>query len=355
MADDRYHRSQSNDVLRHVLVTVWKDKCYWCHKLFVDEPTQIDHIVPQDCSAEALAKMKHQYGLDGEFDVHSPYNLAPIHAACNRQKSNRDLTNLPVIADVLDTASKLAPKVQKGVRAFEDRKGLSEALLKAARADLTDEKAREAFKAGAPAIVQRLISLGANMADFLVSRTMMIEIDGRRHRVELTLNERSRALVTIFEEVADGDLETALCAPIADIAEQIGSLATSAMESADEMRGADVEPLVALGDFVVDQIEFLRIEPMLLKFTLTGAFFADGSTTIARDREDGDGVEYIQGDATVAGRFTIVLSWEPDPPGQFTVDEATLVDEYVSVSNEVNQDYFQEDLFGIDLASGEDW
>lgn len=355
MTEVRY-QGQSDDVLRHVLVTVWNDQCYWCHRLFWDEPAQIDHIVPQDCSEDTLATMKHKYGLAGDFDVHLPYNLAPIHASCNGRKSNRDLTNLPVIGEVLDRAKKLAPEVQRRVRAFENRRGLSAALLKAAEVDLSDEKTREAFKAGAPAIVQRLISLGADMADFFVSRKMTIEIDDQRHRLELTLNERGRALVTVFEEVADGDLEIALRAPIAEFAEQIGSLATSAMERADAMRGADVEPLVATGEFVVDHIELRRAPPMLLEFTLTGAFFADGSTTIARDREDGDGVEYIQGDATVTGRFTVVLSWgADDPPGQFTVDDATLVDEYTDVSNQVNQDHFHDVLYGTDPAPGESW
>lgn len=356
MTEVRYHKGQSNDVLRHVLVTVWNDQCYLCHRLFGDDPAQIDHIVPQDCSEDTLVTMKDKYALTGDFDVHLPYNLAPIHGSCNGRKSNRDLTNLPVIGAVLDRARKLAPDVERRVRAFETRRGLSGALLKAAQVDLSDEKTREAFKAGAPAIVQRLISLGADMADFLVPRTLTIEIDDQCHHLELTLNERGRALMTVFEEVANGDLETALRAPIADFAEQIGLLATSAMASADAMRGADVEPLVATGAFIVDRVELRRTQPMLLGFTFTGAFFADGSTTIARDGDDGDGVEYIQGDAIVTGRFTVVLSWGPDdPPGQFTVEDATLVDEYIDVSNQVNQDYVHDDPYGACSEPGESW
>lgn len=63
---------------------------------FVD--IQIDHIVPRSLSKEQIAELLARLGIEDEFDVDDPYNLAPICARCNGPagKSGRDLLHLPV-------------------------------------------------------------------------------------------------------------------------------------------------------------------------------------------------------------------------------------------------------------------
>ncbi|MFF1613534.1 HNH endonuclease [Amycolatopsis sp. NPDC058278] len=352
MTDVRYQPNGNNDVLKHALVTAWRWKCSWCPKLLDDQPTEIDHIVPQDSNEATRERMKHQYSLSENYDIHAPYNLAPICRPCNAEKGNHDFTNSPRLLSLLKKAHGLAPKVERSVRALEQRRTLSTALLKAAVVDLSDEITREAFEAGAPAIVQRLASLGAEKADFFISQTFQPEINNRFLQVELVLNERGRTLLAIFEEVAGGDPETSLLEPIAELVEQAESAANSAFEAADALRGPDVEPLSANAEFVIDHVDFERTLQMQLTFTFTGTFSAEGSTTIARDTVDGDGVEYIQGDADVTGEFKVVLSWSPsDPPGDFTVDDASLEAESVYVSNAGPDAQYSEDPFDTDLRS----
>ncbi|MET9226009.1 HNH endonuclease signature motif containing protein [Lentzea sp. NPDC003310] len=354
MTDVRYRPGQTNDILRHALLTAWNWRCYWCAEPVEHRSAEIDHIVPKDSSKILLAEVKKQFDLPDNYDVHAPYNLAPICGRCNKEKSNHNLTHLPRIATLLRASSGHAPKIEHAVHVLKSRRGLASALMKVAAADLSDKKTREAFEVGAPAIVQRLAGLDAGKADFLLSRTVEIEDGDRCHQVELTLNARGRTSITVFEEVAGGDLETVLQEPVSELVEIVDSAATVEFEAADAMYGADVEPLAAHFELIVDKVEFIQMpSPMRLEFTLHGMLTADGSTTIARDSVHGDGIEYIQGDATVTGRFKIVLSWRFDESiGCIDVDEVVLESREINVSNAGSHAQYDRDLFGVDPESG---
>ncbi len=185
-------------------------QCHWCRHLKDYLDLHIDHVLPRTSREAERIRLKHEFKLPDDFDVHAPYNLAPICSACNGAKGDADLTEYGVALTTLKKARKFAPTVGRRVAAFGKPSGLAGALLEAAEADLGDANARQTFEQGAPAVVQRLAELGEGKADFFVFRTVKVEAgDELLHRVGLKLNEPARAAVAVLERVAGGRLEEA--------------------------------------------------------------------------------------------------------------------------------------------------
>jgi 5-methylcytosine-specific restriction endonuclease McrA len=209
----RYQEHGDNRLLRHVLCLVWGQQCHWCRlfKDFLD--LQIDHILPKTSGEGERLRLKQMFGLPDDYDVHAPYNLAPICGECNRTKSNDDLTETGLVLPTLRKASRLAPRATRQVVAFGNPSKLAGALLEAAVADLSNTGTRETFEQFAPAVVQRLAELGEGKTDFFVFRTEEVEVGDELQRIGLRLNERGRGAVVVLDSVAGGRLEEALSAP----------------------------------------------------------------------------------------------------------------------------------------------
>lgn len=330
----RYQENGDNRLLRHVLRLVWDQQCYWCRnfKGYVD--LEIDHILARTSGETARLSLKRMLNLVEDFDVHALYNLAPICQACNSVKGSDDFTKTGLVLSVLKKARRLAPVVARQVAAFGKPSKLAGALLEATEVDLSDLDLREIFEQGAPAIVQRLAELGKDKADHLVFRTVDVEAGGELYRVDLKLNERGRAAQTVLETVAGGRLDHALRVPLIDLFSQVAFAATRTFEAHGEGWGAaDVEPVtIDRPQITIDRVRLESTPPAQLEFAFAGEFDTMVTTVIARGRQlDGD-LEYVQGDATVSGRFTFDLSWEPgDPVGHFLFDQVWLEDPQADV------------------------
>lgn len=324
----RYQEHGDNRLLRHVLRLVWGQQCYWCRQFkdFLD--LEIDHILPSTSGEGARLRLKQMFGLRDDYDVHALSNLAPICGACNKMKSNDDLTEKGVVLSALRKASTLAPEVTRRVVAFGNPSKLAGALLEAALADLSDTSTRETFEQGATAVVQRLAELGEGKADFFVFRTEEVEVGDELQWIGLRLNERGRGAVAVLSSVAGGRLAEALSAPLSDLLNRVASEATYAFERSERMGAPHVgEVSIIWSEITIDLIEFESTPPAQLEFEFAGKFEAEGSTTIARDNMLGGELECVQGDSTVGGRFTFGFSWTPnDPVGQFEFDEVLLED-----------------------------
>jgi Protein of unknown function (DUF1524) len=328
LTEVRYQEHGDNQVLRHVLRLVWDQQCYWCRQFKDFLELEIDHILPSTSEEDARLRLKQTFGLRDDYDVHALYNLAPICGACNRTKSNVDLTEKGLVLSILRKARMLVPEVTRRVVAFRNPSKLAGALLEAAVADLSDTSTRETFEQGAPAVVQKLAELGEGKADFFVFRTEEVEVGDELQRIGLRLNERGRGAVAVLGSVAGGRLEEALSAPLSDLLNRVASEATYAFERSEDMgRPGVAEVSIIWSEITIDRFEFESTPPAQLKFEFAGKFEAEGSTTIARDNMLGGERECVQGDATVGGRFTFGFSRTPnDPVGQFEFDEVLLED-----------------------------
>jgi hypothetical protein len=346
----RYQEHGDNRLLRHVLCLVWGQQCYWCRlfKDFLD--LQIDHILPKTSGEGERLRLKQMCGLPDDYDVHAPYNLAPICGACNRMKSDDDLTENGLVLSTLRKASTLAPRVTRQVVAFGNPSKLAGALLEAAVADLSDASTRKTFEQGTPAVVQRLAELGEGKADFFVFRTEDVEVGDELQRIGLRLNERGRGAVVVLDSVAGGRLKEALNVPLTDLLNRVASAAKHEFERSESMGKPSVAAVsISWSEITIDRIEFESTPPAQLEFEFAGNFEAAGFTMIARDNLLGGELECVQGDATVGGRFTFGLSWTPnDPAGQFEFDEVLLEDWQADLSVDGGSYRQWEDFCGAD-------
>lgn len=328
MTEVRYLDNGDNRRLRHVLCLLWEQQCHSCREFKGYLDLQIDHILPKTAGKDELLRLKEMLDLRDDYDVHAPYNLAPICDACNKSKGNRDFTATLVVKLTLVKAARLASSVARQVSTFGNPSKLGAALLEATVADLGDTETRETFEQLAPAVVQRLAELGEGKADFFAFRTEEVEVGDELQRIGVRLNEHGRGAVAVLEKVAGGRLATALGAPLSDLLKRVSSEATDEFENNERMGAPDVEAVsINWSEITIDRIEFESTPPAHLEFEFAGRFEAAGSTTIARDNPLNGELEYVQGDATMAGRFTFNLSWTPnDPVGQFEFDEVFLED-----------------------------
>lgn len=165
MAEVQYRENGKNQLLRHFLCLAWDQQCYWCRQLKNYLDVQIDHILPKTVIDNERFRLRQALRLPDNYDVHAPYNLALICAACNSTKGSTDFTETGLVLSALQKAQKLAPEIARRVAAFPKASKLAGALLQAAEADLTDASTRETFVNGAAAVVQRLGELEGSLTD----------------------------------------------------------------------------------------------------------------------------------------------------------------------------------------------
>lgn len=142
--------------LLRALVDVWDNKCYWCNTSGDQSEFEIDHLVPPEKATEGITA----YGLDADFDVQAPENLAPICAAgsrCNQRKSDRVFEEIGngLVASALVKTRSLAPSVEQKVQSLRTGRGLSKALDKVLGSDLTP-KTRTLIGEQGRALIQRV-------------------------------------------------------------------------------------------------------------------------------------------------------------------------------------------------------
>lgn len=325
----RYKPSGDNKVLRHVLRLAWDLRCYWCRNFKDYLDLEIDHILPQESSDEERERLKTEFNLPSDYEIHALYNLAPICSDCNKLKRAEDLTEVPVVKSKLNLARGLADKVAKRVTSFGRPSKLGEALLTAAEVDLSDPVTRATFEEGAPAIVQRLAELDEGMADYFTHREVTVEARDEDHSFFVRLNEHGRAAIGVLEQVAGGDLADALAAPVNNLFHQTEEAIADALRGHDEGLGAPEVGSVSIDwpTLSIDAVRYTAVAPAQIEFEFEGAFEGLSSASVARDASDGDGLEDVQGDATFSTRFKFDLTWEPsEGAGSFYFDQVWLED-----------------------------
>ena len=317
MTDEGHYKPNGdNRLLRHILREIWGSRCYWCNEPQPFSALEIDHILPQDSTTEQHAQWTAAFDLPADYDIHSPYNLAPICGPCNKKKSNKDLSKLGVVHNHLNSAQKYAPLVTKRVLAFNQQPQLSAALLLAVEVDLTDPDTRATFEEGAPAIVQRLAELQPEKADYLTYRAVALDVDDEPHSFFVTLNEQGRAAVNVLEQIAGGVLDEVLKDPIEDMFLQAEEATAAALRLHDDgLYAPDVGKPSIWPSISITTVRYSATGPGEIEFAFEGTFEGWATAFVARENPWGDGLEEIEQEATFSCTFTFELTWELSPDG----------------------------------------
>jgi hypothetical protein len=325
VANVRYG-SGDNSVLRYVLHELWSSRCYRCHHPKDFNDIQIDHIIPRHVGPERLRELGRLYGLPRDFDVDSPANLAPICSVCNgpRGKGKKEYRARLLEQDQLDRAIALEPRVVERVLGFGRSGKLAEHLLQASQADLSDPKARQAFEEHAPAVVQKLALLGAGKVNFTTLSTELVQSGhGSTLEVSVSLDNSGREAELILNDVCRCPTRDVLRGPVTSLASKIRERTRVAFARSDGPAGPIVSgpPEIQFIWVDIDSISYMR-SWREIEFTFYGSFEADLSASLVQDNLDGVGLDEVQGDAQVYGRFSFGATCEfSGDPGNIDVHE----------------------------------
>jgi hypothetical protein len=308
----RYRDGDSNTALRDALHRMWKSKCFSCTRPKDFTDIQIDHLIPKTTTAKRRATLLQTFQLPADFDLDRPANLAPICGSCNRKKANDTVTAaILILAMHLTQAGKLEPAVIAAVNAAASSHQIGTWLRQVNKTDLDDTNVRNTFLVEAPAIVQKLALLDPDKADFVTTKSADLDLETLQVPVQLSLNSRGRTAITVLDEILGCPINDAVEPGVDALIPEIAEAARSAVEGTDDDTG---EPLNAGPpecyqlSLSIDEIDFAR-DGTELTVVFAGTFAGVFSGSVVRTGIDGDGLDELQGDSEVAGRFSFWASW----------------------------------------------
>lgn len=307
-----YKDGGDNGVLRSVLYSAWKFRCYWCKQPQQFPHVDIDHIIAKTTSAAHLQAIIAELGLPDEFDVNDPRNLALICKPCNVEKGAQDFSHAPVLLSKLKKAERLRAQVIKKVGWFGHSSDIANALLFATEASLEDPESSQAFVELAPAVVQRLALVDESLVDYKTVRQVSVEVgSGEFLEVSVTIDATARRSLTVLADVCDQTLEDLLQEPLSDVLEALHVEAQGRMEGAlrDEGEPDTGWPVNYVTRMDVGSVQ-LHKSGGELSFEVAGEFEAGLSAVLVLSADDGDGLKELQGDAYLTGSYSFEAVWD---------------------------------------------
>lgn len=192
-----------NTFLRFALFDAWKCRCYWCSKPVDFTVVEIDHIVPKDLAETALKEAVSAYGLRVDYDLHAPYNLAPICRPCNGsgQKGDLFLIHAPVILSQQKKAEKHADHVIKEVQKMRDAPVNAKSLIAVAEMSLEENASRNLFEEFAPTIVQKMANISQVPLQYLTTSGVVVHPDRGTPYVDVVLDDSGRTTRSVIIDV----------------------------------------------------------------------------------------------------------------------------------------------------------
>ncbi|MEU7779129.1 HNH endonuclease [Micromonospora parva] len=201
------YRNGDNTVLRWALFQVWKQRCYCCREPQIFGNTEIDHIIPRTTEPDELLKLIRDHGLDDDFHLDRPANLALICATCNREKSNRNLLRALVTVNHLVTAKNHAAEVERHYRAYHLAGDVAKGLILASKANPYDRQIHQDFLEYAPAIVRTLGLIDEEKAsDFANLRHL--QVNGQH--VVMGVDPRGRFALRVITDICGDTVEATI-------------------------------------------------------------------------------------------------------------------------------------------------
>jgi hypothetical protein len=114
---------------RIALLGAWLDKCAWCRRSITVSELEVDHILPESLTGDALVEALRLHGQPESYDLQEAYNLVPACGRCNRFKGNEvPPADAPIIAIFLRTARKRAPQITASTEKLKRKRSVDRAL-----------------------------------------------------------------------------------------------------------------------------------------------------------------------------------------------------------------------------------
>lgn len=334
------YKKSDNRFLRLALLEAWKNACYWCKKPVDYTITQIDHILPKSLKGKELTEALASYGLRDDYDLHAPYNLAPICSPCNGpgEKGQLFKPGVPIFLSKLDKAQKLEGAVIKAVLKMEDSPVLAENIIKVAAMNIDEQEPRALFEDHAPAIVQKLANLGSDALEYTTSMGLFVDPSESSSYVDVFLNDRDRMTKGIIDGLIEQSFEGVLREVVSNLDSQIQEKVTEAFTALpSQPYGEDPRELV-VGPWadlrkttVLTNLDFSRDDESV-KFTFAGSFSSEYLASVVRSSEDGSSLEYGDGSVYVDLEWTVTSSWD----GQYE-SLLEVVDVDIVINNDVEK------------------
>lgn len=321
--DVTYTKARERRFLRFAVWQAWGMKCYWCDtpKTYVE--VEIDHIVPKGLSPTQLKQALNDYGLEHDFDLHDPKNLAPICDPCNGRgrKGPNVYARAAVVLDHLRKAAELHDDVVKTVREFRKGGDLTKALLELAAADTRTSSVRELFRSYFPAAATTAASIDPTLLDLPTYRDLHIDC-GYPVRID-TAPEFAREL-WLLETFLDCDLEKALAEPLRGLLRALTSEMEYRLQRQSKYEPVDFGPPTPHA-FDARLVEINLPPKAHIEVDVELVLRFDGGLTSSATRYADDGSERLelQGEAMVSGSALVQGTWSADDGVQLS-DEVTL-------------------------------
>lgn len=318
-AEARYRPGGDNRMLLSGLWRAHRLRCYWCAEPHQFRALQVDHLLPQTATGPQLARLAKELGQHQPYDVHDPYNLAPICGPCNIEKRAADFTGTPRLLSLLRKTRRVRPDVVQHVELLLRSGDLSELLLQFQSLDLAGPVDRESLEEVAPMFVERIASIDPSLIRHPLRRTVqratasprtgeliMVEVDvpdaGRRNLEAL---ERFGAPIeqwpTVLTEEFGHELDALAdsCVPEAEYAAErvIETFARVGVANYDLDWANPVITIVDVGFDVDEAINLVLHGELRLQVVGSGVF----------PSPDGSGLDDFPVDGSVVAGFTASL------------------------------------------------
>lgn len=321
-AEARYRTGSDNRLLLFGLWRAHKLRCYWCAEPKEFRDLQVDHILPQTATDRQLTRLAAELGQPLRYDVHDPYNLAPICGPCNNEKRQHDFTATPRILSLLKAARRVRPDVVKQVELLLQDRDFTELLLQLERLDLRAGRADLAELA--PLLVERLAAVDPGLIRYPLRQSVRLD-DRHSHtcpvRLELDVADVGRRELEALARFGSPP-QTWLEALWSEFGDNFDELVRSAVDEVENAADLRIEPYGRVGlanySLAPDELIIHIVDTELhvddeLTLILRGDVESQIHGTGVFPRGDGVGLEDFLVDAQCTVSFSAELHADPGP------------------------------------------
>ncbi|WP_326557141.1 hypothetical protein [Micromonospora sp. NBC_01796] len=312
-------------VLRGALFDVWNTVCSSCEQPQVFTETQIEHLIPRTVDPDMLQDLIEYHGLAPDFHVDRPANLSVICVPCNGRKRDRILHTLGMTT-ILHIAEERSREVIRRVHGHASARQVARSLMTAARADLSDPRARTEFLEHAPAVVQTLALLDEDRVDFLVPHQIGLHV-GRLVWVAFTLDARGRLMLGWIEQICGRPFDRVIRDGICEIVSHAAAQIEQAVRSACGGDTGSVESTSADELTVAIHLDDLQRDGSRITCQVSGRLDGEYSAVVHDAEYWGTEYEiiYKQLDAQLATQFLLTISWDLTADPTYPPDTAVTI------------------------------
>jgi 5-methylcytosine-specific restriction endonuclease McrA len=319
-----------NTLLRFALFEAWKYRCYWCSRPVDFTIIEIDHIIPKETGKEDLNTVIAAYGRDADYDLHMPYNLAPICRPCNGSGTKGAMlpTGAGLVMSRLQKAANLSTEVSTKVERMQRAKIATKHFVLLAEMSLANEESRALFIEYGPILVQKLANLQSSALQYETSLGVRVDPDQGMPYVDVFLDDRGRTTAALIEELSGVSLADVAKGAARKLLTEIHLLVNEALEqeilqSGDGFcRGANYGIWLEFPQqIVMDGFDFHRGSGGL-DFVFSGSYFSDYKANFSSARE---GISTVgHAGVSISTRWSMPGCWKTEYPQAVETGEIAL-------------------------------